>query len=127
MAAAAARAAWVAAAAERLGQGEWHRDAVRLAGATPVPVLEAVPTYRELALAGIDVVEQLAGAGRWPEAAEQARHLRRYFSAPGGVMHQVAGESFDGLHAAVRARDAEELEDFIALLRELFTSSPRRR
>jgi len=26
---------------------------------------------------------------------DQARHLRRYFSAPGGVLHQVAGESFD--------------------------------
>lgn len=121
MAAPARRAAWVAAAVERLGEAEWHVAAARVAGAAPVPVLDAPPTYRELALAGVEVVEGLAGEGRWPEAAEQARHLRRYFSAPGGVMHQVAGESFDGLHAAVLARDAEELDDFTALLRELFT------
>lgn len=109
----------MAAAAGRLGEDEWSRSAARLAEAPP-PVLEVAPTYRELALVGIDLVEELAGAGRWDDAAEQARHLTRYFRAPGGVLHQVAGESFDGLHAAARARDPEGLGDFTDLLRELF-------
>lgn len=113
-------AAWIAAAAERLGRREWSRAAAGLAGHGPAPALVAAPTYGQLALTGIDLVEELAAGGRWRDAADQAGHLRRYFSAPGGALHQIAGESFDGLQAAARARDREELDDFTALLRELF-------
>jgi len=112
------RAAQLAAAVSALDQPEWAADAARLAGGPPPEA--AVPTYRDLARAGLDLVESLVGEGRWDDAAIQARHLGRYFAGARQQLHAVAGEAFDGLHAAVRARDPEELEDFADLLRTLF-------
>ena len=114
------RAAQLAAAVSALGQPEWAADAARLAGGEAPEALGPPPTYRDLARTGLDLVEELAGEGRWDEAAVQARHLSRYFAGARQKLHAVAGEAFDGLHAAVRARDAEELEDFADLLRTLF-------
>ena len=113
------RAAQLAAAVAVLGQPEWAADAARVAGVESLPPAPA-PTYRELARSGLDLVEALAGEGRWDEAAGQARHLSRYFAGARQHLHAVAGEAFDGLHAAVRARDADELEDFADLLRTIF-------
>ena len=114
------RAAQLAAAVSALGQPDWAADAARLAGRGTPEAPGATPTYRELARTGLELVEGLAGEGRWDEAAAQARHLSRYFAGAREQLHAVAGEAFDGLHAAVRARDPEELEDFADLLRTLF-------
>ena len=114
------RAAHLAAAVSALDQREWAADAARLAGGEPPEAAGAVPTYRELARTGLDLVEGLAGEGRWDDAAGQARYLSRYFAGARQQLHAVAAEAFDGLHASVRARDADELEDFADLLRTLF-------
>lgn len=132
-------AAYLAFAARAIGDSDWGEHASRLAGetadepasrrpraraarradATP-EVLSEQPTYRGLARAGLDLVEALAAAERWDEAAVQARHLSRYFRSAGTRLHAVAGEGFDGLHAASRACDRGELTDFVELLHELF-------
>ena len=114
------RAAQLAAAVSALDQPEWAADAARLAGGETPEAPGAAPTYRELARTGLDLVEALAGEGRWDDGARQARHLSRYFAGARHQLHAVAAEAFDGLHAAVRARDADELEDFADLLRTLF-------
>ena len=113
------RAAYLAAVAAAIGQPEWRADAARIAGADPPPP-PAPPTYRDLALAGTDLVEALAAQGRWDEAGIQARHLTRYFTSVRAELHAVAGEAFNGLYAAVLARDPEEIDDFLSLLREIF-------
>lgn len=110
----------MAAAAARLGREEWRRSAARLAGGEPSPTVAEPPTYRELAGTGVVLVERLAAQGRWTEAAEQAGHLTRYFAGVRWELHPVAAQSFDGLQAAARARDRDELADFADLLRELF-------
>jgi hypothetical protein len=112
------RAAQLAAAVSALGEPEWAADAARLAGGDPPK--PSPPTYRDLARTGLDLVEALAGEGRWDDAAVQAHHLSRYFAGARRQLHAVPAEAFDGLHAAVRARDPEELEDFADLLRTLF-------
>lgn len=78
------------------------------------------PTYRDVARRGLDDVEALAGAGRWEEAATRAGELTAVFRAARAHLHAVAGEAFDGLLAAARARDEDELADFADLVRELF-------
>lgn len=114
-------AATLAAAAAAIGDPSWSAEAARLAGMAPaVDGGEPRPSYRTLARAGIDVVEALAGQVRWDEAAAQAERLAGYFASARPRLHAVAGEGFDGLHAAARARDPEELADFVGLLRELF-------
>jgi hypothetical protein len=114
-----ARAARLAAAVAGLGDPAWRADAERIAGA-PAPGTAAPPTYGELAVTGVALVEALATGGRWDEAAGQARHLTRFFTAERRRLSPVAGHVFDGLQAAAIARDPDELRDFADLVREMF-------
>jgi hypothetical protein len=117
----AAEAARLAAAVAWLDEGRWRDAAAALAGpASPEPPRDGPPTFGEVARWGTAVVEGLAGAGRWDEAAGQARHLRAFFTREGGHLGPVAAPTFDGLLAAVLARDADEVADFTALIREIF-------
>ena len=117
----AAQAARLAAAAAWLREPEWRDDAARLAGGEPPQgAPEAPPTFGEVARWGTAVVEGLAREGRWDEAAAQARHLRGFFAREGGHLGPVAAPTFDGLLAAVLARDPDEVGDFTALIREIF-------
>jgi hypothetical protein len=115
----AAPAARLAAAVAWLGEPAWTEDAGRLAGGEAARQ-EAPPTFGEVARWGTAVVEGLAAEGRWDEAAGQARHLRAFFMREGGHLGPVAAPTFDGLLAAVLARDPEEVADFTALIREIF-------
>jgi hypothetical protein len=117
----AAEAARLAAAVDVLGEAEWRDDAARVAGAAPAtPPRDAPPTFGELARGGTALVEGLAAQGRWDEAASQARHLRAFFTREGRHLGPVAAPTFDGLLAAVLARDADEVGDFTALIGEIF-------
>jgi hypothetical protein len=117
----AARAARLAAAVAWLDEGRWRDDASALAGpAWPGPPRDGPPTFGEVARSGTAVVEGLAREGRWDEAAGQARHLLAFFAREGGHLGPVAAPTFDGLLAAVLARDAAEVADFTALIGELF-------
>jgi hypothetical protein len=73
-----------------------------------------------VARGGLADVEALAEAGRWDDAALRAGELTEIFRAARPHLHAVAGEAFDGLLAAARARDRDELGDFAELVRELF-------
>lgn len=115
----AGEAARLAAAVAWLGETGWRDDAARVAG-DAVAASDAPPTYGEVARRGTAVVEGLAAAGRWDEAAGQARHLRAFFAREGLHLGPVAAPTFDGLLAAVLARDLDEIGDFTALVRELF-------
>ena len=117
----AAEAARLAAAVAWLGEAEWRDDAARLAGARPTAApRDAPPTFGEVARGGTALVEGLAADGRWDEAAAQARHLRAFFAREGGHLGPVAAPTFDGLLAAVIARDPDEVGDFTALIGEIF-------
>ncbi len=117
----AARAARLAAAVAWLSEGRWRDDAARLAEGQAVEGgLQAAPTFGEVARRGTALVEGLAEEGRWDEAAGQARHLHAFFAREGGHLGPVAAPAFDGLLAAVLARDPDEVADFTALIRELF-------
>jgi len=117
----AAQAARLAAAAAWLRETEWRDDAARLAGGDPPEAArDAPPTFGEVARWGTGVVEGLAREGRWDEAAAQARHLRAFFAREGGHLGPIAAPTFDGLLAAVLARDADEVGDFTALIGEIF-------
>ena len=117
----AAEAARLAAAVAWLGDAEWRDDAARLAGARPPkPAEGAPPTFGEVARGGTALVEGLAAEGRWEEAAGQARHLRAFFAREGRHLGPVAAPTFDGLLAAVLARDRDEVGDFTALIGEIF-------
>jgi hypothetical protein len=109
----------LASAVAGLGDREWAAELARV-GELPAPGAGDPPTYERLALAGVDAVGALADAGRWEEAAAQAGRLTAYFRRRSRELHPVAGEAFDGLQAAARARDPEELGDFVDLLREIF-------
>lgn len=109
----------LAAAVAGLGDGEWLDRLEALGAAVPAGT-GAAPTFEALATAGADVVEALAGEGRWADAADQAARLRRVFAAQRHTLHPVAGEAFDGLHAATLAREAQELDDFVDLIRVMF-------
>ena len=111
----------LATAASGLGDEGWVRELEAL-GADRADG-GGVPTYEELAAAGVAAVEALAGAGRWDAAAAQSDRLTAFFRAHRDHIHPVAAESFDGLRAAVRARDPEEVGDFLDLLRELFPAA----
>jgi hypothetical protein len=113
-------AARLAAAVAWLGEPAWTEAVARLAGAEGAARQEEPPTFGEVARWGTAVVEGLAGVGRWDEAAGQARHLRAFFMREGGHLGPVAAPTFDGLLAAVLARDPDEVGDFTALIREIF-------
>ncbi len=117
----AAEAARLAAAVAWLGDAEWREDAARVAGARAAePARDAPPTFGELARGGTELVKGLVADGRWDEAALQARHLRAFFAREGGHLGPVAAPTFDGLLAAVLARDPDEVGDFTALIGEIF-------
>ncbi len=105
-----------------LRDGEWLADLGRIGADVPTGA-PAPPTFAALAAAGIDTVDALAADGRWEHAADQADRLRRVFTAHRATLHPVVGESFDGLRAAAHSRDADELADFVGLLREIFDGS----
>jgi hypothetical protein len=117
----AAQAARLAAAAAWLSEARWRDDAAALAGAAmPAASLDGPPTFGQVARWGTAVVESLARAGRWDEAAGQARHLNAFFAREGRHLGPIAVPTFDGLLAAVLARDSDEVADFTALIREIF-------
>ncbi len=78
------------------------------------------PTYRELATAGTGLVAALADEGRWDEAAEEARDLKRLFGGTPDELGPIVMDAFDGLLAAAVARDRDELQDFVELVEALF-------
>jgi hypothetical protein len=116
----AAPAARLARAVGWLGEARWRDDAAALAGGAPPAPRNGPPTFGEVARWGTAVVEGLAGEGRWDEATGQARHLRSFFAREGGHLGPMAAPTFDGLLAAVLARDPDEVADFTALIREIF-------
>lgn len=77
-------------------------------------------SYREIATAGTARVAELADRGRWDEAADEARELRRIFGMTPDELGPVVHAAFDGLLAASLARDREELDDILSLVGELF-------
>lgn len=103
-----------------LGDPDWAQELAALGAPPPADDTLAAPTYEALAVAGVDTVVALAHDGRWDAAAGQAARLARTFSAWRVQLHPVAGESFEGLRAAAHARDRDELDDFVGLLREIF-------
>lgn len=103
-----------------LGRPEWSDDLAALAGGAPGRDAGA-PTFGEVALAGTALVSASADAGRWDEAAVQARHLKRFFDEVGIELGPIAAQTFDGLLAAALARDADEVRDFVDLVGEMFT------
>lgn len=114
------RAARLASAVAGLDDPGWLSDAEALAAVPAPPAGGAAPTYRELARAGGSLVEALAGEGRWPEAAAQARRLKAFFAASGAGLGPIAASAWDGLLAATIARDPDETRDFVELVEELF-------
>jgi hypothetical protein len=113
------RAARFAAAVAWLDEPAWAGRVSALAG--DVPRAPERPTYRELATAGTGLVAALADEGRWDEAAEEARDLKRLFGATPDELGPVVIDAFDGLLAAVTARDRDELQDFVELVEAMFT------
>jgi hypothetical protein len=105
--------------ARALGEDGWVADLRGIAPGTGDERAET-PTWGELAMEGTGLIESLAARGRWDEATRQAAHLTDYFTAHRRRLHGIAGIAFDGLWSAAKARDADELEDFASLLRELF-------
>jgi hypothetical protein len=111
-------AARLAGIADALGESDW-RDELRRRGAVPAPV-DAPPTWGQVALTGLDVVEGLAATGRWDDARHQAAFLADFFTRMRRRLHGVAGVAFEGLAHAARARDRDDLDVHADLIRELF-------
>lgn len=76
--------------------------------------------YRDVARGGLERVLELSGRGEWPQAAEEARTLKRVFRDAADLFGPVPSDVFDGVLAACLARDADELGDFAELVEELF-------
>ena len=91
------RAARFAAAVAWLDEPAWSGRVAAIAG--DVPRAPSRPTYRELATAGTGLVAALADEGRWAEAADEARDLKRLF----GATPDQAGSSSHATAAANRA------------------------
>jgi hypothetical protein len=112
---AAARLAGIAAA---LGETEWS-DELRRSGVDPLPATHA-PTWGEVAMTGLEVVDGLARTDAWDGARHQAAFLADFFTRHRKQLHGVAGVAFEGLSSAARARDLEDLDEHSDLIRELF-------
>jgi hypothetical protein len=65
-------------------------------------------------------VAALADEGRWAEAADEARDLKRLFGATPDELGPVVIAAFDGLLASAIARDRDELQDFVDLVEAMF-------
>jgi len=112
------RAARFAAAVAWLDEPAWSGRVAAIAG--DVPRAPSRPTYRELATAGTGLVAALADEGRWDEAADEARDLKRLFGATPDELGPVVIDAFDGLLASAIARDRDELQDFVDLVEAMF-------
>lgn len=112
------RAARFAAAVAWLDEPGWAGRVSALAG--EVARAPSRPTYRELAIAGSALVAALADEGRWAEAADEARDLKRLFGGTPDELGPIVIDAFDGLLAAAIARDPDELRDFVELVEALF-------
>lgn len=116
-------AARIAALAGRLDDPEWQRSAAALvSGGAPDETVG--DSFADLATAGLDLVEGLAGEGRWDEARDHAERLARHFHAMRRRLHPVAAIGFGGLYDAVRARDREAMDDSADLIREILGGGP---
>jgi hypothetical protein len=111
-------AARLAGIADALGESDW-RDELRRSGAVPAS-LDAPPTWGQVAMTGLGVVEGLAAAGQWDDARHQAAFLADFFTRMRRRLHGVAGVAFEGLALAARAHDREDLDEHAELIRELF-------
>ncbi|MEQ9113667.1 MAG: hypothetical protein RID94_05355 [Miltoncostaeaceae bacterium] len=107
----------LAVVARGLGDGTWHDQLVSY-GARAVDEPSAPPTYEQVAVAGMAAVAELLDEG-----FAVADRLTRVFRVDPDDMPSVAVESFDGLRAAIAARDPEEVQDFVDLLAEMFGPS----
>ncbi len=104
------------------GDRAWGDELTALADAGPAPAAaERRPTHGDIAREGTALVALLVGEGRWDDAALQARRLRSYFFGTGMELGPIAAQTFDGLLAAVLARDPDEVGDFVDLVGELFS------
>lgn len=110
----------LAAAVAGLGDTDWHAELIALGAEPSAGGPPGTPTYELLATAGTVTVSALVDEGRWDDAARQADRLTELFRLNRHHLHPVAAESFDGLRAAVYARDRDEVADFVDLLGELF-------
>jgi len=101
-----------------LGESEWA-DELRGRGVVPAPVASP-PTWGQVAMTGLVVVDGLAADGDWDGARHQASFLADFFTRMRKQLHGVAGVAFEGLSMAARARDREDLDEHAELIRELF-------
>jgi hypothetical protein len=115
-------AARLAGIADALGESDWSDD-LRRHGAVPIAP-PGPPTWGQVALTGLDVVEGLASAGRWDDARDQAAFLADFFTRTRKQLHGVAGVAFEGLALAARGHDGEDLDEHAELIRELFGADP---
>lgn len=111
-------AARLAGIADALGESAWV-DELRRGGVTPSRQ-QAPPTWGQVAITGLEVVEGLAAQGQWDDARHQAAFLADFFTRMRKQLHGVAGVAFEGLALAARARDREDLDEHADLIRELF-------
>jgi len=111
-------AARLAGIADALGETEWSAE-LRRSGVAPIPAPHP-PTWGEVAMIGLDVVERRARAGDWDAARHQAAFLADFFTRMRKQLHGVAGVAFEGLAAAARAADLDDLDEHADLIRALF-------
>jgi hypothetical protein len=111
-------AARLAGIADALGEPDWSQ-ALRGSDGVRVPPV-GPPTWGQVALTGLEVVEALAAAGKWDDARHQAAFLADFFTRMRTQLHGVAGVAFEGLAGAARAHDRQDLDEHAELIRELF-------
>jgi hypothetical protein len=111
-------AARLAGIADALGETEWSAE-LRGSGVDPIPTAHS-PTWSEVAMTGLEVVDGLARTGDWDAARHQASFLADFFTRMRKQLHGVAGVAFEGLASAARAHDLDDLGEHADLIRELF-------
>jgi hypothetical protein len=111
-------AARLAGIADALGESAWSQE-LRRHGVTPAPQ-STPPTWGQVALTGLDVVEGLTANGDWDDARHQAAFLADFFTRTRKQLHGVAGVAFEGLAQAAGARDRDDLDEHAELIRALF-------
>ena len=112
-------AARLAGIADALGESDWC-DELRRVGAVPIPP-DGPPTWGQVAMTGLEVVEGLATAGRLGRRTPPG-------GVSGGLLHPACASNctgwpasrFEGLALAARGRDREDLDEHAELIRALF-------